>query len=234
MWSASALKRHCAYPNILSRSKTPSPDQQEAMARGTRFHVAAEKWIRSGEFTFMEDDLECQGWLDAFVAQFRPSSFVKVEIAWGLGEDGQHLMVAEPRPHEYESMGGLPLITAGRADLMWGEGVRPEVRGIQRLYIIDYKTGRWDAEHPSTNLQVNAAGLALGQRFHAAEYIPGIYKARDAAFDWGDPVDLASTVAADMFEEVKAAALLPDTPIPGDHCGSCWEQRMKRCPSAQR
>lgn len=227
MWSASALKHNCAHPNVLNRGREPTPAAQESMDRGNIFHKAMEAWIRTGKYPDLED-MEIQGWVDAFAAQWSPTPWVKVEIAWGLGEDGQHLAVEEPEPHKYAAKGGLPLLTAGRADLVYA--YRKE--GI--LYIVDYKTGKSAVEPAPTNLQVNAAGLALADAFGARGYIPGVYLARDAAFDWGDPVEMGSAAAEDVFESVKAAALLPETPIPGDHCSYCWEMRKKTCSSAQR
>jgi hypothetical protein len=118
MWSASALKRFCAHPNILNKTKVVTPDQQVAMDRGTAFHAAAETWLRTGVAPEVED-LEIQGWLDALIAQFPIPAWAKLEIAWGLTPDMKHAMVAEPQPHKYESMNGAELLTAGRADIVW-------------------------------------------------------------------------------------------------------------------
>lgn len=224
MWSASSLKYRCAYPNVLDRGRTPSPAQQESMDRGTAFHKAVEDWLRTGIYPELED-MELQGWVDGFASQWTPPSWAKLEIAWGLGEDGQHLMVEEPEPHRYVARGGMKLLTAGRADLVyWDQGLPGGC-----LMIVDYKTGKSAVEPPATNLQVNAAGLALMDRFGAAGYVPGIYAARDAAFEWGDPVAKGSYVAEEMLEAVRMSALLPETPIVGDHCGSCWDLRLSRC-----
>jgi hypothetical protein len=105
-----------------------------------------------------------------------------------------------------------------------------------RLYLVDWKTGKWPVTPPAKNLQVNAAGIALAQRpgFIAppTAYVPGIYYTRDGVFEWGEPVELGGPAHLAIFEEIRAAALLDETPRPGDHCGSCWERRA--CAHAQR
>lgn len=218
-WSASALKHNCAYPNLLKT--TPTPDQQAAMDRGTAFHAAVERWQQTGAVPEV-DDLEMQGWIDLLASQWHPYG-KRLEVAWGIGMDGGHIMVAEPRPHVYEPMaGGAPLLTAGRADAVW-------IDGDNVLWCADWKTGVWAVEPAATNLQANAAGLALARRWDARAFVPGIYYARDGIFDWGDPVEMGSEAAAEAFAAVKAAAELPPKAIPGDHCASCWEKRKNRC-----
>lgn len=257
MWSASALRRNCAFPAVIGK-RPPDPkklawveaalkewpgygegpivsdkavqtliNQHVSKVRGTAFHLAVETYLRTGE-PAQSNDLELDGWVDALLAQWSPPAWVKLEIAWGLGFDGQHLMVAEPRPHQYESMGGLPLLTAGRCDIV----DRHPITGY--LWVSDWKTGKSAVEPPATNLQVNAAGLALVERFGAPGYVPRIYHARDAVFEDGDPVERGSDAAREMFEDVKRAALLPDTAIPGAWCASCWDYRLSRCEDGLR
>jgi hypothetical protein len=222
-WSASALKRHCAYPNLLR--KEPTDNQRIAMDRGTEFHAAIEKWQHDGCVPDLED-LEIQGWVDLLCQQWSPVG-ARLEVAWGLGMDGSHIMVAEPRPHVYEPMsGGAPLLTAGRADAAW-------IDLDNTLWCPDWKTGVWPVDPAGVNLQANAAGLALARRWSASRYVPGIYYARDGRFDWGEPVELAGDGAAQMFAEIKSAAELPPKAIPGDHCADCWERRKKTCEFAQ-
>lgn len=218
-WSASALKRHCAYPNLLK--STPTADQQRAMDRGTAFHAAIERW-KAEERIPVLDDFEIQGWIDLLAQQWDPRG-KRLEVAWGLGMDGAHVMVAEPHPHVYEPMtGGSPLLTAGRADAVW-----IDIDNV--LWCPDWKTGVWAVDPASTNLQANAAGLALARRWGARAYVPGIYYARDGVFDWGFAIDVGSDAAAEAFAAVKAAAELPPTAIPGDHCASCWERKKRKC-----
>jgi len=218
-WSASALKRHCAYPNLLKTE--PTADQQRAMDRGTEFHAAIERWKAKEQIPVLAD-LEIQGWIDVLAQQWDPLG-KRLEVAWGLGMDGSHIMVAEPRPHVYEPMsGGAPLLTAGRADAVW-------IDAGDTLWCVDWKTGVWPVENAATNLQANSAGIALARRWNAARYVPGIYYARDGIFEWGDPIDLGSDAAAEAFAAVKHAAELPPEPRPGDHCATCWEKRKNRC-----
>jgi hypothetical protein len=223
-WSASALKRNCAYPVILGKDRVVPPDQQRAMDRGTEFHAAIERWQREDRIPVVED-LEIQGWIDRLAMEWEPRG-KRLEVAWGLGIDGSHIMVAEPRPHVYEPMsGGAPLLTAGRADAAW---ITPD----GTLWCVDWKTGMWPVDPAAINLQANAGGLALARRWASERYAPGIYYARDGVFDWGPPVELAD--AGDIFADIARAAALPPVARPGEWCGTCWESRRKTCASAQR
>lgn len=228
IWSASALRRDCAYPRVLDRGRTPPPDQQRAIDNGKKFHAAVELWQRGGKVPNAFPGTEIQQWLDKLAETWDPleADSVKLEIAWGLGIDGSHVMVSEPRPHEYEPLsGGAPLLTAGRCDM-----IEEGVKGM--LYVVDWKTGKWHVDPADRNLQVNAAGIALAKRWGRSHYTPGIYYAREGEWDWGYVVEIGSQAEADMFAEIRAAATLPASPLPGPWCGGCWESRKGRCPAA--
>ncbi len=227
-WSASSLSRSCAYPKVLSRLRTPTPEQRRSMDKGTRFHACIESWIRTGRLPDMADDNELALWVDAFLSQWSPPPWVKVEIAWGLLPSGAYVDVVEPEPHKYQAADGSELMTAGRADLVYWEGGLPD--GV--LCVVDHKSGRWPTEPAATNLQVHAAGYALAQKYKAPAYQPGIYYARAPQgyyFDWGDVVVMGSDEAAKALEDIKHAANLPEAPIVGPQCGPCWERRRKVC-----
>jgi hypothetical protein len=148
-----------------------------------------------------------------------------VETAWGLSADGSGVPVDEPQAHVYVPQAGCPaILTAGRSDVSWIDFDR------DTLYVVDWKTGKWPVTPAGRNLQINAAGIARANRI-TARYVPGIYYARDGVFDWGEPVELGSLAHAEIFADVKAAALLDETPRPGPHCGNCWER--KACTHAQ-
>jgi hypothetical protein len=221
MISASALAPNCGYAKVLSNLRPRPPSTVEAADRGTAFHAAVEKWIKSGEMPTV-DDLEIQGWLDLLASQFTPPPGAEVEIAWGLRKDnGGYAEVDEPEPHKYVARNGCELLTAGRADLAW---MRRDC-----VYVVDWKTGRWPATAAIGNLQVNAAGLALARGYGAISYVPGIYYVRDGAWDWGDPV--SGKLETEMLAAVREAALLPPEPRPGSWCARCWER--KQCKAAQ-
>lgn len=232
MWSASALKAHCAHPNVLGKTRTPSPRSQAAMDKGTLFHSAVELWARTGRVPDVMD-LEVQGWLELLASQWQPRAAGHYEIAWGLSPDLNHVMVAEPRPHVYEAMDGSPLLTAGRADLAWLDSIHmPPHDRPWMLTNADWKTGAYPVAPARENLQALAGCIALADRFHAACYRPAIYYARDGVWDWGDPVTVGSDQDAANREAVKTAALLDGSPQPGPWCGGCWER--KQCPSAEQ
>jgi hypothetical protein len=222
--TASGLAPDCGYAKILSASKPRTPEQTASMARGTAFHGLIEAWVKNGRVPETED-MEIQGWVDLMAADWWPVGHTFAEISWGLTMDGGYIDVAEPTPHEYvAALDGkpVPLLTAGRADLAW-----TDEDGMLR--VPDLKTGRWPVTAAVDNLQVNAAGIALAQRLFARGYVPGVYYARDGAWDWGLPVEVGSPAWNASLASVTAAALLPPEPQPGDYCEKCWER--KRCPA---
>jgi hypothetical protein len=142
---------------------------------------------------------------------------VELEVAWGLDRFGKFSAVKETAPHVYEAANGLDdLLTAGRADACWLAG--------DVLVSCDWKTGRTQAPPARINLQVNAAGIALAQKWKARAYQPVIYYARDGRWDVGDEVELPGE-AHGILTDIQAAAALDDQPHPGPHCSSCFERR---------
>lgn len=233
MISASALKRDCGYPRVLdkmaptdAKGRARRASRDVSAARGSIFHAAVQAWIE-GQPSEPVDDSEIAGWLDLLASKWAPPAGTRCEVAWGLGGDGTYIEVEEAEPHVYRPVvraDGLDLETAGRADAAWGghDGL---------LYVVDWKAGKWPVAPASVNLQVNAAGSALGWAASAPGYVPGIYYARDGVFDWGDPVLYGTSAHLDIFEAVIRAARLDDEPRPGDHCAKCWERRA--CTFAQ-
>lgn len=217
--TASALTRHCGYARRLRRERTPSDNSQVAIDRGVAFHAAVEKMLAERAVPTVAD-AEMQGWLDLLASQWMPMSG-SCEVPWGLSPDGKYVPVREPEPHVYVALDGSPLLTAGRADVIWWEdGVR----------IGDWKTGKWPTTPAVDNLQINAAGIALAQRFEERSYRPAIYYARDGHWDWAPWVVFGTPAFDRIWSDVRAAALLDETPRPGQWCSGCWER--KGCPSA--
>lgn len=228
--SASALRRDCGYPRALNRERKPTPEQQASMDRGTVFHQAVETWARTRELPVVPD-LEMQGWLDLLAAEWSPPSDGEYEVAWGLAHDlcgtgGPHFTeVDEPAPHVYMARDGGELLTAGRADVDWMDG-------SDTLAVADWKTGKWPTTPAESNLQVNAAGIALALKWGLPAYRPGIYYARDGFWDWGPRVVFGTPEFERMWGDIRAAALLDETPRPGPWCDPCWERKTKRCARA--
>jgi hypothetical protein len=227
--SASSLVRDCGYQRALRRARTPSASQQASMDRGTVFHQAVEQWARTRELPVLPD-LEMQGWLDLLAAEWAPPVDGEFEVAWGAPSTGDpfirqyvtavwcaYVEVHEPEPHVYVARDGGPLLTAGRADVAWWyDG---------HLRVVDWKTGKWPTTPAVDNLQVNAAGIALALKRGLLSYVPGVYYARDGFWDWGEPVVFGTPAFERILGEIRAAALLDETPRPGAHCGKCWEKR---------
>lgn len=227
MWTGSKLSRFCAHHHVLS-DLNPRPTRDAAAARGKVFHAALQDWYDFGAIPAL-DDREVSGWLQTMVDNgWGWPDGCELEVLWGLGHWGQFVPVKETAPHVYASIDGEDLVTAGRADCCW------VTDGL--LVSIDWKTGRTQAPPASTNLQVNAAGLALAQKWKCDRYQPGIYYAREGRWDMGDEVNteharhVSAGHAGAAFAEIRAAAELDDKPHPGEHCNSCWER--KNCEAA--
>jgi len=216
-WSASSLVRHCAHRNVLSKLR-PRPARTVAAAdRGTLFHAAVERWIRSGEVPQVEDP-EVQGWLDMLAIDWTPPPRAGVELALGLSPTRKFVEVEEPEPHVYVPTDGKsPLLTAGRADVVWAEGDVVVVR--------DWKTGVWPVAPAAENLQVLALAFAAADLTWARAFRAEIYYVRDGYRDSSGEVVLGTPEAERLWGEVEAAALLDETPRPGPWCGGCWERR---------
>lgn len=220
MWTGSKLDRHCGHRHQLS-DLSPHPSRDKAAQKGKWFHAALEEWRNTGRVPFMADD-DVATWLRTMVDsgwQFPEQS--ELEVCWGLDTWGKFCAVEETAPgsHEYRALDGSDLLTAGRADVDW------IFDHTGYLVVADWKTGRFPPEHPSTNLQVNAAGIALAQKWKAPGYIPALYLARSGIWQMGEEVEAGSEAWAAMLDEVKAAARLDDKPNPGPHCYGCWSRK---------
>lgn len=218
MWTASQLSRFCAHHRLLS-NLNPRPTRDKAAARGTLFHSALASWHRSGVIP-PHDDPDLSAWLQTLVDNgWMWPDGAELEVAWGLSRWGTFVPVEEKPPgsHVYEALDGEPLLTAGRADAIWVAD--------RCLVVVDWKTGRTPAPLARINLQVNAAGIALAQRFKLDEYVPGIYYAREGRWDMGDAVEKGTDAWAAALADIEVAAALDDRPHPGPHCSDCWERK---------
>ena len=171
MWTASRLSRHCAHHHQLSELN-PRPSRDAAAKKGTAFHAALQEWLTSGRVPEM--DGEIGQWLATMVENgWAWPDGCELEKTWGLSHWATFVAVEEKPPgsHTYVSLDGEDLMTAGRADALWMAG--------DVLVVVDWKTGRTLAPPARMNLQVNAAGIALAQRWKARAYVPGIYYARE-------------------------------------------------------
>lgn len=230
--TASALKRNCGAPRAFARIPARTPDEKKreanriaSAAKGTQGHSLIEGWAKSGT-RVPGEDAEMNGYLDLLAAQWSPPASFEAEVAWGLTHDGNYREVEVPEPHVYVAKDGTPLLTGGMADGVWTANIEKRI-----MCVIDWKFGKWPVEPARTNLQVNAAGMALALKEFALAYVPGIYYARDGVFDWGDIVALGSPEWQQRLDEVREAALMDETPRPGSHCAACWDR--KRCPAAE-
>ncbi len=191
------------------------------MARGSVFHASVEDWAKTGRLVLPED-AEIAGWLELLAYQWKPQKGMQFEIAAGLNVDGGYTPVQELKPHVYtpaqDSVPNEYLLTAGRADVAW-------VTADRTAWVLDWKTGNYAPERPTTNLQFWALGLAICQWFKADSVAVGMYMARDGAFDWSEPVKVGSEGWAERLADVRAAATVGEEPKPGVNCIKCWEKK---------
>jgi hypothetical protein len=151
------------------------------------------------------------------------------EFAVGLTTNGMGVECDEPEPHVYVAKDGSPLLTAGRADVVWSSIV-----GTKHIVTVrDWKTGKWPVDPPARNLQLTALAMATLLMAGADGYRREIYYVRDGFTDADEaPVMLGTEAWARAADDVCAAARLDDMPRPGPHCYGCWEKRMRRCSHA--
>ncbi len=242
--SASALRRHCGHPRQISREQPKSARVQAAADLGTAFHAAVAKWAETGALPPPDacGGDEVRGWLELLAMQWSPPPRAMLEHAMGLSPSGRYVDVVEDPPdsHQYvavdhDAEGPYPLLTAGRADVVWRDGGMEPGEVLRDIAtVLDFKTGRYAVEAPATNLQLAALGFAAADMFGSGHMRLGIYYARDGVFEWSDVIELDGDHAAALWADVEDAALLDETPRPGEHCGPCWERRMGRCSFAQQ
>ncbi len=238
MITASALKRNCGYPRALSKLAPTTAKERDARARrdaaadkGTLFHQAIELWAQGWDLPQV-DDGEVQGWLDLLATTWRPLPGMVFELAMGLRPDGTGVVCDEPQPHVYVARDGSELLTAGRADVV--RGLMVPLFNHHLVIVRDWKTGKWSVDPPERNLQTTALAIAAASIAGADGFMREIYYTRDGHCDADEaPVLVGTQEYAALLEEVRAAALLDDSPRPGPHCEGCWESRMKRCSHAQ-
>lgn len=232
--TASALARHCGYKRKLNKGPK-HVKVQEAADEGTRFGRLVQDWLegRNPQEPEYPDEPWC--WFEALRATWRPPGGIRCEVPLGLTPEGLYEPVEEPLPHVYvpapHRLGKVKLLTAGRADLLWTyeqrglEGTDPlRAHVTKHVYVADLKRTAWRYGYPGLLPQLMALGLAAAAMERADVLHLGLYGARDGAWDWSDPIELAEH-GESMLAEVTEMATLDEEPRPGDWCSSCYERR---------
>ena len=214
--TASQLTRHCGYKRKLSKERPRSENAIKAQAKGSSFHECAEVWLRGSEGP-LPIDREVKGWVAWLRDIWTPPPGCTPEMPLGLSPEGRYVEVKEPEPHVYVPVVETPLLTAGRADVVWHHD------GI--AHVLDFKTGKFPVDAPKWNLQLLSLGFAAASFYGSDVMKVGIYYARKGTFVWSDPIHLDSDEAASMWGAVETAATLDETPRPGPHCSRCWERK---------
>lgn len=229
MRTFSKLRALCAFPETLDK---PSKRRDDAAALGKLFHKAIEVWAHTDDTSHFEALPEpARGWALRMKQRWTPPEGLEVELAVGLADlpYPEYVPVKEDPPdsHEYSAIDGkTPLLTAGRADLVWvAEGI---------VHVADIKTGQFYLGDPSKLRQLQAQGLACLLRetlnqpgLHSVKI--GVYYARLGMFDWAPTLAAGTAEWNAAWLDVLNAAKLPATPRPGAHCLGCWDK--KACPA---
>jgi hypothetical protein len=125
------------------------------------------------------------------------------------------------------------VITQGTLDFAW---VR-EVAGRRWAFVADLKRSTWAIPDGPDCLQLASYGHAYAALRSCEGYTPGLWSGTDSEWVWGNPVDLTSPEALDLWLRVKRAArndhrlkTKPDDKrfVTGAHCGACYGRQ--RCP----
>jgi hypothetical protein len=127
------------------------------------------------------------------------------------------------------------LVTEGTLDFAW---VR-EVGGRKWAFVADLKRSTWAIPDGPDCLQLAAYGHAYANLRGCDGYTPGLWSGTDSEWTWGEPVDLSSPEALDLWLRLKRAASndwrLPQHRwgknkrfVTGAHCGACYGRQ--RCP----
>lgn len=225
MRSFSALRAFCSH--MESFPEKPHPRRDAAAALGTRYHEAVELWARTGgsaHFDSYEEPL--RSWLLRMREVWTPPEDLETELALGL-EDlpfPRYVPVKETEPHVYVPKDGkTPLLTAGRADLLW-----VGADGVAR--VADIKTGQFYLGDPAKVRQILAQGFAAASMADAVGFIPGVYYARTGHFDWGHEqvirVSGEDFAMSEPWRMVLEASKRDTAPHAGPHCLGCWERKQ--------
>ncbi len=226
MRTFSRLKALCSFPDSLPEK--PSKRRDDAAALGSLLHKAVEVWVHTGEAGHFDGLPEpVRGWARLMRERWTPPAGCETEVALGLADLPlpKHVNVLEDPPdsHKYRAIDGrTPVLTAGRADLIWTEDAL--------VRVADIKTGQFYLGDPARLRQVLAQGFAAWERDGKCEgFVPGVYYARTGCFDWAQAPLLEGTTAwREAWRWVLEAARRDTLPVPGGHCLSCWDRKF--CP----
>lgn len=227
MRTMSKLRAFCAHPETIDR---PSARRDAAAGLGTTCHEYIDQWracLSAGRPWLIDGAPEpVRTWLGKLREVFEPPPGWQTEVAMGLADlpYPEFVPVRETAPgsHVYEPEdGATPLLTAGRADMLW------PVDGDDGTYVrvCDIKSGQSYLGEPGRIRQVLAQGFAAARRWRTSAFQPGIYYARLGVFDWGPVIALDGELGRATWDDVVDAAKLPSDPRPGAWCMNCWEKK---------
>jgi hypothetical protein len=224
MRTFSKLRALCAFPETLP--DRPSKRRDDAAETGRLFHRYVETWVNDLDGTLRCDDAPgpVRTWLRKLENAWAPREGTECEVALGLAPDLSFVPVVEDPPgsHVYvPTEEGRPLLTAGRADLLW--------IADDCLHVCDIKTGQFYLGDPSKLRQLQGQGLAAAARAGMSRLRVGVYYARLGMFDWSPIAAEGDALWVQWQREVVEAATMPPAPRPGPWCLSCWSR--KDCPN---
>jgi hypothetical protein len=225
-FSALTQAAHCAHPELLDFEHAPNPRRQAAAELGTEWHTAVVDLIekaRRGE-TFYDSGYSPQvrRWVSRMRDRWQIPADVECEVALGIGErDGEpvYIEVKEDPPGSHFYMrteSGPPLLSAGRADLIYPDPSHPLV-----VNVVDLKSGAAWLGSPDRVPQIMAQSLAAALRGGYVSARPGVLYARIGMVEWGR---LIVANDRDAWATVREAALRSTDPRTGGWCLSCYSK----------
>lgn len=125
------------------------------------------------------------------------------------------------------------LLTQGTLDFAW---VR-DVGGQRWAFVADLKRSSWAIPDGPDCLQLAAYGHAYAALRGCVGYTPGLWSGTDSEWSWGQPIDLTSPEALDLWLRLKRASKNDHRLktkeddrrfVTGAHCGACYGRQ--RCP----
>jgi len=138
----------------------------------------------------------------------------------GLDDRGSYRRVT-PDPNSPAGYVDEPgLLVPATVDMFW---LYHHPRG-RTVFVGDIKTGEHEIAGGPRNLQFVAPALALCDKTGAEWYRTGIWYAREARWELGEPVHVESDLAAQDFARLKRAATNPPVPVIGGHCTECFQR----------
>lgn len=214
--SALPIVRFC------SKARELSVGSGRAAAMGTAFHAYCSSDPKADDLLARlsdEERAEVLSWE-------RPADIVVGDVMLRYDDAAHEAAVAFTAKGQPCEHGSPEALTEGHLDMAW----EVVVNGKKVAYIGDIKKTRFTTTDGPDSLQTTAYGFAWALKHGCDAFCAGIWMATEAEWHWGDLVYLDSDKAAELWEQIVAAATNKDGQYAtGSHCRGCYERL--RCPA---